>query len=71
MARLDRTVAKRIVKKLDAIVRDPVGSFRPLVDADEYKLRVGDYRVLALLSHETTTIIIERVDHRSRVYRAR
>jgi len=40
-----------------------------LVASDERKLRVGDYRLLAVLDPATRTILVERVDHRSRVYR--
>jgi len=66
---LDRPVAQRIVSKLEQAARDPLRFFSRLVGGDDYKLRVGDYRLLALLSHETETILVERVDHRSRVYR--
>ena len=69
LSRLDRTVARRIVSKLEQAAREPLRFLSRLVGGDDYKLRVGDYRLLALLSHETTTILVERVDHRSRVYR--
>ncbi len=49
--------------------REPLRFFSRLVGGDDYKLRVGDYRLLALLSRETMTVLVERVDHRSRVYR--
>ncbi len=71
LSRLDRPVARRIVSKLEQAARDPLRYFSRLVGGDDYKLRIGDYRLLALLSHETTTILVERVDHRSRVYRRR
>jgi len=45
--------------------------FSRLVAADEYKLRVGDYRLLAALDSRSETILIERVDHRSRIYERR
>jgi len=69
LSRLDRPVARRIVSKLEQAAREPLRFFSRLVGGDDYKLRVGDYRLLALLSHETMTILVERVDHRSRVYR--
>jgi len=45
--------------------------FSRLVAADEYKLRVGDYRLLAALDGVSETLLIERVDHRSRIYARR
>ncbi len=68
LSRLDRQVARRIISKLEQAAREPLRFFSRLVGGDDYKLRVGDYRLLALLAHETTTILVERVDHRSRVY---
>jgi mRNA interferase RelE/StbE len=69
LSKLERPVAQRIVLKLEQTARDPLRFFSRLVGGDDFKLRVGDYRLLALLSHETMTILVERVDHRSRVYR--
>jgi mRNA-degrading endonuclease RelE of RelBE toxin-antitoxin system len=36
--------------------------------SEDYKLRIGDYRLLAVLAREARTIIVERVGHRSRIY---
>jgi len=69
LSKLDRPVALRIVTKLEQAAREPLRHFSRLVGGDDHKLRIGDYRLLALLSHETMTIIVERVDHRSRAYR--
>ena len=66
--KLDRQAARRIVAKLERAAAKPERFFSRVVGSDEYKLRVGDYRLLATLSHETKTIIVARVDHRSRIY---
>lgn len=68
MSRIDPPIARRIVHKLEAAAANPLRYFSRLVAADEYKLRVGDYRVLAALDGGSETILIERVDHRSRIY---
>jgi mRNA interferase RelE/StbE len=65
---LDPPVARRVVAKLDQAAEHPEHFFRRLAGAADYKLRVGDYRVLAALDHETRTILVERVGHRSGVY---
>ena len=65
---MDRTVARRIVARLERASTDPDHYFEKLVGADERKLRVGDYRLLAALSPSEQVITVERVDHRRRVY---
>jgi mRNA interferase RelE/StbE len=69
LQRLDRSIARRIVARLEKAATDPDRLFVKLVGSDDFKLRVGDYRLLALLSHSEQTIIVERVDHRSRIYK--
>jgi mRNA interferase RelE/StbE len=68
MTRIVPPIARRIVRKLDQAARDPVRYFSRLVASDEHKLRIGDYRLLAALDRESQTILVERVDHRSRIY---
>ncbi len=68
VSRLATTVARRVVRKLEQASEDPARFFTRLVGADEYRLRIGDYRLLAALVHETKTILVERVEHRSRIY---
>ena len=68
LSRLDPSVARRIVRKLEQAAEDPPRFFSRLVSGDEYKLRIGDYRLLAALTYEAKTILVERVDHRSRIY---
>lgn len=68
LSRLDRTAARRILQKLESSTTDPDRFFARLTGSAEHKLRVGDFRLLALLLHGEKTIIVERVDRRSRVY---
>jgi mRNA-degrading endonuclease RelE of RelBE toxin-antitoxin system len=64
---IDPPIARRIVRKLDQAAGDPARYFSRLVASDEHKLRNGDYRLLSALD-ESQTILVERVDHRSRIY---
>lgn len=68
LGRLDRTAARRILQKLESSATNPDRFFSRLSGTAEHKLRIGDYRLLALLLHRERIIVIERVDHRSRVY---
>jgi len=65
---LDPPVARRTARKLDQAAEDPLRFFSRLVSADESKPRIGVYRLLAALLHETKTILVEGVGHRSRIY---
>ena len=68
LGRLDKAVARRIMAKLEQAAPNPTRFFERQVGSADYKLRVGDYRLLALLAHEDHIIFIEKVDHRKRVY---
>jgi mRNA-degrading endonuclease RelE of RelBE toxin-antitoxin system len=61
-------VARRVVARLEAAAENPDHFFLRLTGSDDYKLRIGAYRLLAVLSHTERTILVERVDYRSRVY---
>jgi len=69
MGRLDPAVARRVLRKLESVTDEPGRYFLALVASDERKLRIGDYRLLALMDPGTRTILVERVEHRTRVYR--
>jgi mRNA interferase RelE/StbE len=69
LARLDRTVARRILSKLEAAAKDPHRYLKRLKGADDYRLRVGDYRALVLLASGDQRVIVQTVKHRSTVYR--
>jgi mRNA interferase RelE/StbE len=49
-------------------VERPEHFFRRLAGADDYKLRVGDYRVVVTFDYEIRTVLVERVGHRSHIY---
>ncbi|OIO24962.1 hypothetical protein AUJ14_05280 [Candidatus Micrarchaeota archaeon CG1_02_55_22] len=69
VSKLERSAAKRIVEKVEFASRDPSKYFSRLVGYDDYKLRVGDYRVIALLIHSEKKLFIEKVGHRKNVYK--
>ncbi|GAX34783.1 type II toxin-antitoxin system RelE family toxin [Nodularia sp. NIES-3585] len=58
---------ERIINKVEAMQDDLQGDVKRLTNfTPEYRLRVGDYRVLFELAEQT--IIIYRVKHRSKAY---
>lgn len=67
---VDFSIARKIVAKISWLAEHYVSITPELLRYDMkgiYKLRVGDYRVLYIVSNETITI--KMVDHRSRVYK--
>ena len=69
LLRLDRKTSKRIVKKLEEIYENPKRYLKKLVGYEDYKLKIGDYRVLVLLSEKKKEMIIEKVGHRKNIYK--
>ncbi len=69
LSKLDAKTAARIIKKLEESSKNPVHFFTRLAGHDDYKLRVGDYRVIALLLHDLKVIFIEKIGHRKNIYK--
>lgn len=66
--KLERKDTIRIIKKLELAASNPFHYFDRLVGSGDYKLRVGDYRIIALLIHERHLIFIEKLGHRKNIY---
>ena len=67
MNRLSPDVARRILAKVAVLRQDLSGDIKRLIHfTPEYRLRVGDYRVLFDLVGDC--IVIRRVRHRSEAY---
>lgn len=71
LTKLDKQVARRIVKAIDVLSVDPRPSgVRPLVGhRDLWRVRVGDYRVIYTIKDAELVVLALRVAHRSSVYR--
>ena len=69
LRKLENATVKRIADKLDEASEDPLHFFERLAGREEYKLRVGDYRVLARILVNDKTIFVLSVGHRKNVYK--
>ncbi|MCD6576159.1 MAG: type II toxin-antitoxin system RelE/ParE family toxin [Nanoarchaeota archaeon] len=69
LSKIDAKEARRIVRRLESAAKDPKHYFKRLKGCDDYKLKVGDYRILALLLHEKKIIFVEKIGHRRNVYK--
>ncbi len=70
MRRLDPPVRRRVETALRVLTQDPrrAGQLRKLTAAPEWRLRVGDWRVLLLLDVQRRVIQVSRVLPRGRAY---
>jgi mRNA interferase RelE/StbE len=69
LGKLERKIRKRIFEKIHSTKENPFHYFEKLTARDEYKLRVGDYRVIADIDEKTKRISILFIDHRKNIYK--
>ena len=71
LRRLDAVVQKRVLRAADNLATDPRPSgCRKLQGSDNaYRVRLGDYRIVYTIDDAVLIVAIERVRHRSEVYR--
>jgi mRNA interferase RelE/StbE len=67
---LDDTVFKRIDRKILALADNPrpAGCKKLKGFKDQWRIRVGDWRVLYIIDAETKTVTVMHVAHRREVY---
>ena len=66
--KLDRVIKERIWSKLQECKQDPFHFFEKLSDMDGFKLRIGDWRVIADLDRAGMIIKVLKVGHRKNIY---
>lgn len=69
LSKLERTDKERVVCKIKDTKENPHHFFERLVGLPHYKLRVGEYRIIADLEDKIKIIAILRIGHRKKVYR--
>ncbi len=71
LALLDTPIRKRIIKKLDFLVKNFDRIIPMPLAADFrgfYKLRIGDWRIIYSIDRRQDIISVVYIEHRSRVY---
>ncbi|MBS3133462.1 type II toxin-antitoxin system RelE/ParE family toxin [Candidatus Woesearchaeota archaeon] len=69
LRKLPKAVSERIVSALERARIRPEQHFERLVGENLYKLRVGDYRIIAEIVHKQLHILVFDLDHRKRIYK--
>lgn len=69
LKKLDRSIAKRIFKKVTQLGENPLlFDVTKIVGEPYYRLRVGDYRVIFDIQNDKLRIIILKAGHRKNIY---
>jgi mRNA interferase RelE/StbE len=68
-SKLPNEIAQRIFKKCRKTRDNPMNFWEKNTDRNDYKLRIGDYRVIADIDFELKRIEVTRVGNRKNVYK--
>lgn len=67
LEKLESHISRRIIKKIDEMSENPFSKdIKRLKGNDDFRLRVGDYRVIFAIEH--SIIKIWKVGHRKSIY---
>ena len=69
LEKLEKSLAQRIFKKIQSTKDDPFHFFKRLEGRTDFKLRVGDYRVIADIYPEKKRIEVTKIGHRKNIYK--
>ena len=69
LEKLPPLLKERIFRKLQTTKENPFHFFEKLTGRSEFKLRVGDYRVIADISEKEIQILVLYVGHRKNIYK--
>lgn len=69
LEKLPKETSIRIFRRIDESKPDPYRFFERLEGRDDYKLRIGDYRVIADIDKDRKTIQITKIGHRRSIYK--
>ena len=69
LEKLPREIAVRIREKIDIAKDDPKRYVEKLVEMEDYKIRVGDYRIFVEITHNPHTLAILAIRHRREAYK--
>lgn len=69
LKKLDNRNAGGIIEKTKETVENPLHYFKRLRGREEYKLRVGNYRIIANIMQKEKTIFVRSLGHRKNVYK--
>jgi mRNA interferase RelE/StbE len=65
--KLEGSISRRIIKKIDEMSENPSScDIKKLKASNDYRLRVGDYRVIFIFEQDLIKIL--KIGHRQQIY---
>ena len=68
LEKLDKETRKRVYIALENLINGQRVDIKKLRGSENYRIRVGDYRVIIEISRQAVTVYTLRVLHRAEVY---
>ena len=68
LAKLDRSVGRRIFERVEGLQDNPLRQLRRLVGQPYFRLRVGDFRVIVEVVEGDLLVLVLKVGHREKIY---
>jgi mRNA interferase RelE/StbE len=69
LARLDRSVARRVFERVEGLRHEPLRQLRRLTGLPYFRLRVGDFRVFVGVNQSDLLVLVLKVGHREKIYK--
>lgn len=69
LSSFDKQVAYRIAQKVEYAKEMPRHYFEKLVEVESWRMRVGDYRVIADIDDGNHKLFINTIGHRKNIYK--
>lgn len=69
LEKLPKNIKERIFNKIISTKENPLHFFERLEGRTDYKLRVGDYRVVADIDQNEKKIKVTKIGHRRNIYK--
>jgi len=69
LEKLPKELRRRIFQKVISTKGNPLRFFERLTMRDDYKLRVGDYRIIADIDKSSKQIVVTFIGHRKNIYK--
>ncbi|MEK6819701.1 MAG: type II toxin-antitoxin system RelE/ParE family toxin [Nanoarchaeota archaeon] len=69
LKKLNPFIQERILKVLERVKIRPEAHFERMVGEKTYKLRIGDYRLIADMDKNRLVILVIKIGHRKNIYK--
>lgn len=71
LRKLPPDITKRLSKAIDKLSKDPFpsGSLKLVGSEADYRIRVGDYRIIYQIRESALIVFVIRIGHRKDIYR--